>query len=109
MERAKYLDVYLQKNGKVMGPLHGLPVSVKDSFKVKGLHHTIGFASFINHPTAEGNSALVDLLLDLGAVIYVKTNIPQTLMVCQIEQGKATVPLTLCRQLTRRTMYSGES
>jgi hypothetical protein len=27
------------------------------------------------------NSVLVDVLLDLGAVLYVKTNIPQTLMV----------------------------
>jgi hypothetical protein len=30
---------------------------------------------------SETNSPLVDILLELGAVIYVKTNIPQTLMV----------------------------
>lgn len=84
LERAEYLDDYLQKNGKVVGPLHGLPISVKDSFRVKGLQSTIGFASFIEHPPADENSSLVDLLLDLGAVIYVKTNVPQTLMVGHI-------------------------
>jgi Asp-tRNA(Asn)/Glu-tRNA(Gln) amidotransferase A subunit family amidase len=30
---------------------------------------------------SEKNSPLVDILLELGAVVYVKTNIPQTLMV----------------------------
>ena len=30
---------------------------------------------------AERNSALADILCDLGAVLFVKTNIPQTLMV----------------------------
>ena len=28
-DRAKFLDEYLAKEGKVFGPLHGLPVSVK--------------------------------------------------------------------------------
>lgn len=30
MARAKELDEYLEKNGKPMGPLHGLPVSLKE-------------------------------------------------------------------------------
>ena len=31
----------------------------------------------------EGNSVLVDLLLKAGAVFYVKTSVPQSLMVCE--------------------------
>lgn len=78
-ERAKYLDD-LRLQGKSAGPLHGVPISIKDSFHVKGTDATIGIVSFLDQPSTE-NSPLVDLLLSLGAVIYVKTNIPQTLMV----------------------------
>ncbi len=62
-----------------MGPLHGLPISLKDSFQVKDHPTTIGMIAFLDHKS-EANSAVVDLLLDLGAVVYCKTNVPQTLM-----------------------------
>ncbi|KAL4863796.1 hypothetical protein BDV12DRAFT_177020 [Aspergillus spectabilis] len=83
---AKELDEYYRANGKVKGPLHGLPVSVKDSFSVKGYDSTIGFVSFIGRK-AETNAPLVDILLESGAVIYVKTNIPQTLMSADSENN----------------------
>ncbi|KAF4633472.1 hypothetical protein G7Y89_g4647 [Cudoniella acicularis] len=51
-----------------------------DSFNVKGVQSTIGFVSFLDHEISKTNSVLVDVLLELGAVLYVKTNIPQTLM-----------------------------
>lgn len=76
--RAKMLDEYLRRHGKPYGPLHGLPISIKDSFKVEGYDSSLGVASLCDKP-AEANSALVDLLLSLGAVLYCKTNIPQTL------------------------------
>ena len=77
--RAEELDQYLQKNGRPMGPLHGLPVSIKDSFKVKGYDASVGVAGFCFKPVVK-NSALVDLLLSLGAVLYCKTNVPLTMM-----------------------------
>ncbi|RAQ66178.1 general amidase-B [Aspergillus flavus] len=80
LERAQYLDDYLKREKRVIGPLHGLPISLKDSFCIKGIQSTVGYVSFLENPPAETNSALVDLLLDLGAVLYVKTNIPQTMM-----------------------------
>jgi amidase len=79
LKRATELDVYLQKYGKPMGPLHGVPISLKDTFKVQGLDATIGYASLAFRP-ADNNSALVDILLRAGALLYCKTNIPQTLM-----------------------------
>jgi amidase len=80
IERAKFLDSYLQKEGKPFGPLHGLPISIKDTFQVQNVDTTIGYVSFIDNPPATVNSAMVQILLDLGAILYVKTNIPQTLM-----------------------------
>lgn len=42
IETATRLDEYLKKNGKTFGPLHGLPVSVKDVFSVTGQDTTVG-------------------------------------------------------------------
>jgi amidase len=35
LARAKELDEHLEKIGKPVGPLHGLPISLKDQFRVK--------------------------------------------------------------------------
>ncbi|KAK4550339.1 hypothetical protein LTR36_003306 [Oleoguttula mirabilis] len=80
LERAKECDAYLAKEKKTIGPLHGLPISLKDSFNVKGIPSSIGFVSFLDHPVAEDDGALPQILLALGTVLYVKTNIPQSLM-----------------------------
>ncbi|KAG5636312.1 hypothetical protein H0H81_008426 [Sphagnurus paluster] len=80
LTRAAELDEYLKKTGKVIGPLHGLPVSLKDQIRLKGIESTMGYASWVGN-YAERNSVLVDALEALGAVLYVKTNVPQTLMV----------------------------
>ncbi|KAL6230953.1 hypothetical protein BDW75DRAFT_248249 [Aspergillus navahoensis] len=80
MERAEFLDEYFQREKKPLGPLHGLPISIKDSFCVEGVQSTVGYVSFLEKEPASHNSAIVEMLLDLGAVLYVKTNIPQTLM-----------------------------
>jgi len=79
MERARSLDEEHRRTGKPKGPLHGLPISLKDTFKIKGYDASIAIASLCFKPSTT-NSALVDLLLELGAVLYCKTNIPQTMM-----------------------------
>ncbi|KAF1363823.1 amidase [Lizonia empirigonia] len=80
LARAHECDAYLKDHGRPIGPLHGLPISLKDSFNVKGVQSTIGYVSFISHPPASTNSAVVDILFAAGAVFYVKTNLPQTMM-----------------------------
>lgn len=39
--RAKYLDEYLAKNKRPIGPLHGLPVSLKDQCRIKVSGYTL--------------------------------------------------------------------
>lgn len=87
LERARALDESYETTGKTSGPLHGLPISVKDSFRIKGLQATVGYASFLADAPADTNSALVEMLLDMGAVLYVKTNIPQTMMTADSENN----------------------
>jgi amidase len=75
---AKFLDQEFRRTGRTLGPLHGVPISLKDMFKIKGQDTSIGIAAFAENPAQE-NSLLVDMLLEQGAVIYCKTNVPQTL------------------------------
>ncbi|KAM0711024.1 hypothetical protein Q7P35_001763 [Cladosporium inversicolor] len=77
--RAKELDAYFDRTGQPFGPLHGLPISLKDTFQVKGYDASLGVAAFCFKPSTI-NSTLVELLLSLGAVLYCKTNVPQTMM-----------------------------
>ncbi|KEF53177.1 uncharacterized protein A1O9_10625 [Exophiala aquamarina CBS 119918] len=77
IERAKALDTIRADAKQPLGPLHGLPISLKDTFNVKGHETSIGYVSFLGKK-AEKNSHLVEILLELGAVLYVKTNLPQT-------------------------------
>ncbi len=79
-ERAKWLDEYLEREGKTIGPLHGVPISWKDNYDIEGVDSTIGWVGLIGKP-AKQNSLGVAMVLRLGAIIYVKTNVPQSLMV----------------------------
>jgi len=79
IERGKELDEYLAQNGKLFGPLHGIPLSVKDNQDVGGVDTTVGWVGLIGKP-APADVLAVQQWRALGAVIYCKTNIPQSLM-----------------------------
>lgn len=81
IEEAKNLDKHLREVGPV-GPLHGLPISLKDNIHVKGKDSTIGFVSLIGKP-AERESPIVDILRAAGAVVYVKTQTPTAMMIAE--------------------------
>ncbi|KAH7394422.1 amidase signature domain-containing protein [Pyrenochaeta sp. MPI-SDFR-AT-0127] len=109
IESAKSLDDHLQRTGQVVGPFHGLPISLKDNFNVKGKDSTVGFTSLVNQP-AEYNSTLVDILERLGAVRYCKTNVPTAMMIAESVNntfGRTTNPLN--RKLTSGGSSGGES
>ncbi|KAH6980650.1 amidase signature domain-containing protein [Ilyonectria sp. MPI-CAGE-AT-0026] len=103
--KAKELDEYLKSTGKTVGPLHGLPISVKDCIHVKGLDSTLGWMGFINKPAPE-DSSTAKTLRKLGAVLYVKTNVPQSLMMSDSNNfvfGQCVNPLN------RRLISGGSS
>ncbi|CAH0043156.1 unnamed protein product [Clonostachys rhizophaga] len=85
LERAKYLDD-LRSKGKLLGPLHGLPISLKDTYQVEGTQATIGAVSFLNR-TSQENSSMVEVLFELGAVLYVKTNVAQILLAVESDNN----------------------
>src|SRR5829696_1361064 len=60
--------------GGQLGPLHGLPMTIKDSFDVAGLHTTWGNPAFRDH-VASADATLVRRLRRAGAVLVGKTNV----------------------------------
>lgn len=101
LQRAREVDDYFKTHGTVIGPLHGLPISLKDQFCLKGLETimgaqniscsrspsllrsttiSVGYAGWIGR-VSDSDSVLVEILYECGAVPFVRTNVPQTLQV----------------------------
>ena len=74
LAQAKKLDADLN-SGKPVGPLHGIPITIKESFNIKGLKTTVNLPQ-LKHNIPQENSILVDRLVDAGAIILGKTNVP---------------------------------
>ena len=61
--------------GQDWGPLHGLPITVKDVFEVVGMPATSGDPSLKDY-IPQHNAIAVQRLIDAGAIIFGKTNAP---------------------------------
>lgn len=77
--RAQYLDKYITTHGKPIGPLHGLPISVKEHVSMEGLDCNAGFVSWVGRVATE-DALILKILWEAGAVFYVRTTEPQTIV-----------------------------
>ena len=64
-----------RQGGEAMGPLHGVPITIKDSFETAGMRTTSGFPPFANRIPAE-DAPPVARLRRAGAILLGKTNLP---------------------------------
>ena len=62
-----------------MGPLHGLPISVKEHIGMKGLDLNAGFISWVGR-VGDEDAHILHILWRAGAVFFARTTQPQTLM-----------------------------
>ena len=62
--------------GRPLGPLHGVPVALKDSTPIKGKTTTSGSRVF-EHWVADRDSVIVERLRAAGAIILGKTTLPE--------------------------------
>jgi amidase len=63
-------------DGRPIGPLHGLPVVVKDLEPVAGVRTTFGSRVYEHH-VPDVNALFVDRILDAGAILIGKSNTPE--------------------------------
>lgn len=77
LDAAKKADEKVSK-GEPLGLLHGVPVSIKEEFAVKGKPHTWN-AEMFQGVVASKNSGVVDAMINEGAIIIGTTNVPKML------------------------------
>jgi len=75
MARAATADEALA-HGKWLGPLHGMPVAVKDLHETKGIRTTYGSPLFRDH-VPQADCLLVQREKSAGAIVIGKTNVPE--------------------------------
>ncbi|MEZ5739916.1 MAG: amidase family protein [Burkholderiaceae bacterium] len=85
--------------GDALGPLHGVPVTIKDQFAVAGMPTTCGVARLrANIDAADG--AMTAALRRAGAIVIGKTNVPQALSALETDNalfGRTNNPWDLTR------------
>lgn len=82
LKHAKELDRHLKETGHTVGHLHGLPISLKDNFNIAGQPSSVGFCAWAEEPM-QHDSAVVSMLKEQGAIVYVKTNVPTAMMIAE--------------------------
>ncbi|MCZ6889542.1 MAG: amidase family protein [Gammaproteobacteria bacterium] len=63
-------------DGKEVGPLHGLPVTIKDALETKGLRSTGGATELSNY-IPKRDAPVVQAVKNAGAYVIGKTNLPR--------------------------------
>ena len=77
-QRAIEADAALAR-GEIWGPLHGVPITIKDFFEVAGMRSTGSCPTFAKH-ISQQDAISVARLRSAGAVILGKTNLPEQAM-----------------------------
>ncbi|MFN2579353.1 MAG: amidase [Pyrinomonadaceae bacterium] len=75
LERARRSDSELER-GNIIGPLHGIPLTIKDTIATRGIRTTSG-SRLRAHEMPGHDAAVVSRLKRAGAIILGKTNTPE--------------------------------
>lgn len=73
-EAAKVDDA--RANGRQLGPLAGVPITVKDAIATSGIRSTGGAAELRDH-VPDVDAAVIDQIRRAGAMVFGKTNVPR--------------------------------
>ncbi|MDP3277874.1 MAG: amidase family protein [Deltaproteobacteria bacterium] len=78
LERAREAD-QARARGESWGPLHGLPITIKESIEIAGSACTLGLPSRVN-TFATRDAAIVQALREAGAIVIARTNVSQLML-----------------------------
>ncbi|KAH6867579.1 amidase signature domain-containing protein [Thelonectria olida] len=93
--QAAKLDDFFAVEKKPFGPLHGVVMTLKDQFDIKGYDTTLGYVGRAFSP-AKDDAVLVKMLHSLGAIVLAKSNVPQSILWSETDNplwGLTTNPL----------------
>jgi amidase len=99
LDQAAIADEALSQ-GREIGPLHGVPFSVKDSIEIEGLCCTAGTVGRAAAPPSTADATLVARLRQAGGIPIARTNLPDLLFAFETDNllfGRANNPYDLTR------------
>jgi fatty acid amide hydrolase len=85
MAEAKAADE-ARARGDELGPLHGLPITIKENIDLEGTDSTLGLQSRRGQPSSR-DAVLAEQLRRKGAIVIAKTNVPQLLLAQETENA----------------------
>jgi len=98
--RADAAAADLSRNqGRPLGPLHGVPVTIKECFHVAGTASTLG-VGWLAAEKFSADGVLVRRLRRAGAIVLGKTNVPQLMLLHETDNpvyGRTNNPWDLAR------------
>jgi fatty acid amide hydrolase len=87
-----------RRRGEPLGPLAGVPITVKECFQLRGTPATLGVCR--PQPDASSDAPLVARLRSAGAIVVGKTNVPQLMLLYETDNpvfGRTNNPWNLDR------------
>jgi Asp-tRNA(Asn)/Glu-tRNA(Gln) amidotransferase A subunit family amidase len=69
LDRARELDAYFAKTGKFVGPLHGIPITIKDNYDTADMRTTAGAVAAYANDRPPDDATMVAKLRAAGAII----------------------------------------
>jgi len=94
MQEAERADRERRTDPRSLGPLHGVPITVKECFAVQGMRTTLGLKNRVQR-IDDHTDPLVARLRRAGAIVVAKTNVPQLMYFYETDNpvfGRTTNP-----------------
>src|SRR5690349_12746436 len=77
IDRAREIDRYFARTGKFVGPLHGIPIAIKDNYDTFDMRTTAAAAAEYANDRPSDDATMVAKLRAAGAILLGKTNMDE--------------------------------
>src|SRR6266403_1776899 len=106
LEVARAQDAYFARTGKFVGPLHGIPMAVKDNFDTVDMRTMAGAAADYANDKPPKDATMVAKLRAAGAIILGKTNLDEY---APAGIGRSTLSGQTCNPYDTKRITGGSS
>jgi amidase len=106
LETARAQDEYFARTGNFVGPLHGIPVAIKDNYDTVDMRTTAGAIADYANDKAPKDATMVAKLRAAGAIILGKTNLDEY---APAGIGRSTLGGQTCNPYDTKRITGGSS
>src|SRR6195256_358101 len=106
LETARAQDAYFARTGNFVGPLHGIPIAVKDNFDTIDMRTTAGAIADYDNDKPPKDATMVAKLRAAGAIMLGKTNLDEY---APAGIGRSTLGGQTCNPYDTKRITGGSS